>query len=265
VAVGEGTGGSVVGSGFASAGARWAMAYEYDRSGWRSTAVRAIAVGEHLEIGRTGDMPLGVRVPNVQVSRRAMCVSATEDGWEIAVSNRNGALLHPWCQPPQKAPRHGLVVGWPLVAVQMLHSSGATQHWVLLECEDPQVLQRDERPVPLFPEIDDGEVVSTLDAVLPRGLTRAERAALHAVFSAQLQWPPVESAPPMLLKQAAARLGISISGLQDRLRAALIRACALGQDRKVALTDPAYLYALVRAGYISPPTQFPHRQLPTAS
>jgi len=44
-------------------------------------------------------MPLGVQVPSARVSRHAMCVSATEDGWEIAMSNRNGAVLRPWCQP----------------------------------------------------------------------------------------------------------------------------------------------------------------------
>jgi len=248
----------------ATADGRWAIAYECDGSGWRVTAMRRVVIGQHLEIGRTGRMPLGVRVPNALVSRRAMCVRATEHGWEITVSNRNGALLHPWCLPPQRATERGSLIDWPLVAVQMLPSGGATRHWVLLEFENPHVAKRADGAGMLLPEVDDVADISTVDAVIPRGLTRAERDALHAVFGSQLRWPPIESDPPMLLKQAAARLGISISGLQDRLKAALARACALGQDRRVALTDPAYLFTLARAGYLEPPAYFPHRQLAKA-
>jgi hypothetical protein len=77
-----------------------------------------------------------------------------------------------------------------------------------------------------------------------------------------MQWPPNEQAEPMLLKQAAARLGLSVSGLQDRLKSALARALALGLDRPVALTDPTYLHVLARAGYIHPPVTFDHRSSP---
>jgi hypothetical protein len=202
-------------------------------------------------------MALGVVVPNPAVSRRAMQVAATEHGWEITVPNRNGAILHPWGLPSQRASVRGNLIDWPLVAVRMLPSSGFCQHWVLLEFDGPSLLP-DVDNTRLFPEIDDCATVITA-VTRPGRLTNAEREALHMVFKGQLQWPPTEHACPMLLKQAAARLHISVSGLQDRLKSALARAIALGHDRTVPLTDPSYLYVLVRAGYLDLPTQFPHR------
>ncbi len=83
--------------------AAWAMAYEYDGSSWQVTATRRIEVAQELEIGRGGEMPLGALVPDALVSRRAVHVTATEHGWNVAVSNRNGAILHPWCLPAQRA------------------------------------------------------------------------------------------------------------------------------------------------------------------
>jgi hypothetical protein len=114
-----------------------------------------------------------------------------------------------------------------------------------------------------LPEDDDGQAPTTVDAFKPRGLTRAECEALHIVFPAQLRWSPTDRAEPMLLKQAAARLGISVSAVQDRLKSVLVRAVALGQDRIVLLTEPYFLCILARAGYLAPPTQFPHRELLT--
>jgi hypothetical protein len=238
---------------------RWVVAYEFDGSGWRVTADHRIAVEDDVEIGRMGRVPLGVQVPDMLVSRRALRVRATARGWSITVTNRNGAVLHPWCLPPQRVSERELQIDWPLVAVRMLPDCRALQHWVLLESDDPHLGPVVECPG-LFPEIDESTETTTVDAIRPTGLTRAEREALHMVFQAQLCWPPVEPAEPMLLKQAAARLSISISGLQDRLRAAQFRARALGHDRRVALTDPTYLYALARAGYLDPPTCFPHRE-----
>jgi predicted DNA-binding protein (UPF0251 family) len=84
-----------------------------------------------------------------------------------------------------------------------------------------------------LPEDDDGQAPTTVDAFKPRGLTRAEREALHIVFQAQLRSPSTDRAEPMLLKQAAARLGISVSAVQDRLKSALVQAVALGQDQIV--------------------------------
>jgi len=237
---------------------RWVMAYEYDGSVWRVTGTRRIRVGEEIDAGREGELPLGVHVPDVLVSRRAMSVTATEDGWNIRATNRNGAVLHPWCLPSQRIGKCSTTVDWPLVAVRMLAGQRTSWHWLLLEFDDPSALVRvgeDEEP----PEIGHHRGPATATAFTPRGLTRAEREALEAVFPRQLQWPPHEQAEPVLLKQAASRLRLSISGLQDRLKSALARALALGLDRPVALTDPAYLHVLARAGYLQPPGTFDHR------
>ncbi|MFC5947897.1 hypothetical protein ACFQH9_06380 [Pseudonocardia lutea] len=237
---------------------RWVMAYEYDGSVWRVTATRRIGVGEEIVAGREGELPLGVHVPDVLVSRRAMTVTATEDGWTIRATNRNGAVLHPWCLPSHLIRKCSTTVDWPLVGVRLLPGSRTSQHWLLLEFDDPSTLVRvgeDEDP----PEVGQHRGPVTATAFTPRGLTRAEREALEAVFPRQLQWPPHEHTEPVLLKQAASRLRLSISGLQDRLKSALARALALGLDRPVALTDPAYLHVLARAGYLEPPLTFDHR------
>jgi hypothetical protein len=235
---------------------RWVMAYEHDGTSWDITEFRLIGVGQRLAVGRTGDLRLGVKVPSPSVSRHAMTVTATAYGWELAITNRNGAIIHPWCQPTHRATGVNQI-DWPLVAVRMLTSTGATQHWVLLEYESPFMppggyTGGSEPGQP-------GGATTTALASNPRDLTKAEFAALRAVFGAQMAWPPVAPAEPMLLKQAAARIGISISGLQDRLKSAQARAIALGLDRTVGLTDPAYLYLLARAGFIQPPMDSTHR------
>jgi hypothetical protein len=82
------------------------------------------------------------------------------------------------------------------------------------------------------------------------------------VFAELLAWPPRQGAEPLLLKQAASRIGISVSGVQDRLKAARARALRLGLHREVALTDPSYLYVLVRGGYLDPPAGHQSRSGP---
>ncbi|MGQ0482929.1 MAG: hypothetical protein ACT4O0_18130 [Pseudonocardia sp.] len=234
-------------------GERWVMAYEGVPGTCAVTAARTLPVGQSIEIGREGELPLGVEVSSTAVSRNALVVRSIQHGWEIDVVNRNGAVLHPWGQAPVLAgPRN--VVNWPLVAVRLLPDSSVSQHWVLIESDD----------VPVTPA---GAVASTAltetDKVeLPGQLPPGEREALQTVFQAQLSWPPPHPAEPRLLKQAGSRLGISVSGVQDRLKSALGRAMRLGQNRSVALTDPSYLYVLVRAGYLHPPTQFTHRPAP---
>jgi hypothetical protein len=227
---------------------RWVMAYECDSTGCRVTAVAHPEIGRCVDVGREGELALGVKIQNTQVSRRAVCVTPTGHGWQIEVTNRNGAVLHRWAQAPELGTRMSSI-GWPLVGVRMLPDSGSSRHWVLLEADDVPV---GDGPPP------HGDAVTDL-ADRPGDLPRAEREALQTVFAAQLHWPPRQPAEPLLLKQAASRLGISISGVQERLRAARGRALRVGLDREVGLTDPSYLYVLVRAGYLPPPGDHPHR------
>jgi hypothetical protein len=230
-------------------GTRWVMAFEGPPGRCRVTGTRTVALGQRLGVGRAGELPLGVAVASGTVSRQAAAVTATVHGWDIEATNRNGAVLHAWGQAPQLAPHRGSV-NWPLLAVRMLPESADVQHWVLIEADELPVTPTGPVPADL----------TRTDTVEPPGrLPPAERAALCTVFRDHLSWPPPHPAEPLLLKQAASRLGISISGMQDRLRSARARAGRIGAPTSGGLTDPSYLYALVRAGYLDPPTVFPHR------
>lgn len=71
------------------------------------------------------------------------------------------------------------------------------------------------------------------------------------MFADFLAWPPVLNPEVTSLRVAARALGISESGVQERLTKARDKANALGLQRKVGLPDPEYVYTLVRAGYLS--------------
>lgn len=232
-------------------GARWLMTYEGAPGRCVVTCACTLTIGQTVEIGREGDLPLGVEVPNTSISRNALAVTANPHGWDIAVTNRNGAVLHPWGQAPELASPHN-VINWPFVAVRMLPDTETSQHWVLIEADD--------MPVTPAGAVAPDSLTQTDRVERPGQLPPGEREALNVVFEPQLSWPPSHPAGPRLLKQAASRVGISISALQDRLKAARARALRLGQS-SVDLTDPSYLYMLVRAGYLDPPTEFPHRPL----
>jgi hypothetical protein len=225
------------------------MAYEGAPGACRVSAARSVEIGQTVTVGREGDLALGVTVPSGAVSRRAVAVTVNPHGWEVAVTNRNGAVLHPWGQAPELASPLN-TVNWPFVAVRLLPDVAGAQHWVLVEADD--------LPVTPTGAIATATLTETDRVERPGQLPPAEREALRTVFADQLNWPPSHPAEALLLKQAATRVGISISGMQDRLKAAQKRAARLGQTPG-GLTDPSYLYALVRGGYLDPPADFPHR------
>ena len=57
-----------------------------------------IEMGESLVVGREGDLPVGVDLADTGVSRQALTVTATAEGWELVCTNSNRAALHPWGQ-----------------------------------------------------------------------------------------------------------------------------------------------------------------------
>lgn len=205
----------------------------------------ALAPGQSLTVGRDGELKLGIAIPDTAVSRCAATITSTGQGWELSISNSNGAVLHPWGQPP--LPASGRVdVTWPLVALQVKGDKGVA-HWVLLEASG----------VPLTSVGATGirsGATMTVVKKRPRPLTDAQLEGLSAVFADVLRWPPVAVAQPLQLKQATNRLKLeSVEALQARLRAVLGKAEQLGLGRKVTeLTDPEYLYVLVRSGYVQP-------------
>jgi hypothetical protein len=209
------------------------------------------AVDRPVVIGREGDLRLGVVAADIGVSRTALTVTATHDGWRIERSNRNGAVLHPWGLAPHIAPPRTLL-DWPLVAVRVAGDGDAHQHWVLLESE---CLPHDDPPA------EEATGIATTHSDAPRPLTPAEEEALWTVFGDLLAWPPQRPALPLQLKQAARRLAITESGVQLRLEGAMRKALALGLPRPVRLTEPDYLNVLVGAGYLRPPLVEPVRSL----
>ncbi|MGQ0624142.1 MAG: hypothetical protein ACT4PP_05725 [Sporichthyaceae bacterium] len=210
-----------------------------ERGGLVLLHTRAMAPGDRLEIGRDTELALGGAQIDPRVSRLAVTVRCTEVGWHIESSNRNGTLIHPWGLPAWQA-RPIEVCADPRVAIRVLGGPDR-EHWVLLE--------------------DDGGVAAPVRetsaatelGIAVRPLTPAQLQAIRLVFTDSLAWPPLASAAPRQLKQVARTLGLSVSAVQERLKAALAKAQALGLSREVELTDPEYLYVLVRAGYLPTP------------
>lgn len=235
-------------------GPRWLSVYEGEGTDLRVTATRQMAVGARIRAGREGDVLVGVRSQNRGISRSAAEVTATPTGWQIEVRNRNGAVLHPWGQPSQLASTND-TVNWPLVGIRLQHT-GTSQHWVLLSAGDLVV-------TPAGPVADDESQETDL-AGRPNDLSPGTREALGVVFEELLCWPPRHPATPLQLKRAATRLRIAPTSVRDRLTLAWDKAASLGVSSiERELTDPAYLHALVRGGYLTPPRVDPGLDAPS--
>ena len=235
---------------------RWVMVYECDETRCGVPVGVTVRIGQSLLVGREGDLPLGIEIYDRGVSRRAALVTATEQGWQVEVLNSNGAVLHPWGQGPTLAGRY-INLMWPRTGIRILNGAkpGETdklQHWLLLESDMIDV-------TPVGARAPANATTSTYQATPPTPLTVGQLEALQVVFADQLQWPPVQPAAPLLLRTAARRLGIGESGVQERLSKAHARALKLGLHRPVGLTEPEYLYILVRAGYLPLPTHHSYR------
>jgi hypothetical protein len=229
---------------------RWVLSYEDDpQAGGRVTAGRPVPIGASVEIGREGELPIGVG--DAAVSRIAASATATKTGWLVEVSNRNGAVLHPWGQAPELAQARN-TIHWPLVALRLLPDVGTVRHWILLEADDLPVTPAGPMPARTV-------TTRTDRAPRPRPLTHGEREALHLVFDHLLSWPPRLASGPLLLKQAGRRVDKSISAVQFHLGNAQTKALELGLPHKGQVTDPGYLFVLVQAGLLEPPTDRAHR------
>lgn len=231
---------------------RWVLVYEQDGAAATEPIGMRVPVGRTIVVGRHGDLPLGVEVPDLGISRTAVTVSAIRTGWELDVSNRNGAVLHCWGQPSTRV--EGRVqVSWPRVAVRVLNGTKAAStdtrhHWLLLEADMIPVAPGGPRP-----SLD--STSRTFSPTPPPPLTEKQHDALYAVFGELLQWPPRLAAQPRKLVTAARALGISESGVQARLIEVRDKAMQFGLHRSVAPTDSEYLYMLVQARFLHPPTE----------
>jgi hypothetical protein len=213
-----------------------------------ATSCTAASPDLPITIGRRAEVSLGVDVPDEGISRVALAITATTDGWVITNTSRNGVIVNPWGLAPQR-PTATLRLRWSLIAVRVFGTRSDARHVVLLECDEYDVAHS-------VPIIVPGP---TAGATPPRPLRSAEIAALEVVFEPALAWPLLDSpAEPLQLKQAGRRLGITASAVKVRLEGARAKAELLGLERQAGVTDPAYLHVLVASGYLRPPTQRCH-------
>jgi hypothetical protein len=193
-----------------------------------------------LLVGREGDLGVGVSPVDPKVSRHAAKIERTAAGWHVTRLNRNGIIVQPWGQAPGLAETE-TTLAWPRVALRVV-GSPHLQHWVLLD--DPELRVR--RPEPSAGT----HLTETGDQ--PRPLTVAQEQAVRTLFGELLAWPPRVPATPMQLKQVASRLNVRPEAIQRRLEDVRRKASSVGLARVGLLTDPEYLYILVRAGYVQP-------------
>jgi hypothetical protein len=130
---------------------------------------------------------------------------------------------------------------WPRVGLRVLGRSDL-QHWVLLD--DPTLAVTRPAPRP------GTELTESADQ--PRPLTFPQEQAIRLLFGELLAWPPIVPATPLQIKQVARQLGGSKESIQRRLEEVRKKATLVGLARQGMLTDPEYLYVLVRAGYLQP-------------
>jgi hypothetical protein len=201
-----------------------------------------------VRLGRKDDVLIGTEPEDRGISRHALVVTAAQYGWQVQFTNGNGAAVYLWGQPRiWVGGRSEQQFCWPRVGIRLIGSSLRFQYWVLLEADRYAI-------------VDAGVSVSRAGSTnlrdRPRPLTRPQLAAVTTVFAQHLAWPPLAAASSMKLATAARRLGISTTGVQDRLGDAQVRARQLGWDGTASLMDPDYLYVLVRSGYLPVPDQF---------
>ena len=134
---------------------------------------------------------------------------------------------------------------WPRIGIRLIGSDRSIEHWVLLESR--------EYPIPGYGGSQQQAAGPTRQPPVPRPLTKTQVEAVNAVFHQFLWWPPVSGPAPVPLAAAGARVRISATGVSERLLRVQDRAYALGLQRQTGVSDPSYLYLLVRHGYLTDP------------
>jgi hypothetical protein len=194
-------------------------------------------------IGREGELPVGIDPFDPKVSRNAVTITSVGDGWRLEIGNRHGVDLQLWGQPALPYYRPGELLSWPRITV-CVKGDRRFRHLVLLD--DPTLAIGLERPQ------HSGSSRITESLTRPPTLTVPQQEALRLLYAELLAWPPPKQAVALRINQVARRLRIGSEAVRRRLEEARQKAIALGLSREVPLTDPEYLYVLVRAGYLPP-------------
>jgi len=212
-----------------------------DGDGFRLIDRCKLAPANKLILGREGDVNIGVDPADPGISRQAVAVVREPMGWAVSATNRNGVVVHPWGQSsfPANVPQ---ILPWSHVALRIL-GSGSQQHWALLEDPSLRIFQHVEQP---------GITKAT---PRPKSLTFVQEQTVRTMFRELLAWPPRIPATPLQLKQVAARLDTTNESIQRRLEQVRRKAALIGFSRIGSLSDPEYVYVLVRAGYLTITTE----------
>jgi predicted DNA-binding protein (UPF0251 family) len=208
--------------------------------GYAPLLTHPVTRGRPVVIGREGELAVGIDPFDPKVSRNAVTVTSVREGWRLEVGNYNGVDLQLWGQPALPY-RPVEPLSWPRIAV-CVKGDRLFRHLVLLD--DPARAISVERPR----HVD--QLTESLTP--PPPLTMPQQEALRLLYAELLAWPPPKQAVPLRINQVAHRLRISSEAVRRRLEEARQKAIALGLNRAVPLTDPEYLYVLVRAGYLPP-------------
>ena len=211
------------------------------------TAFRA-PIDTTVELGREADIAVGVDPHDAGISRVALTVRATPNGWQLRMPNRNGAVIHAWAQPPVWVSGGGSFdSAWPRIAVRLTGSDpDAILHWVLLEYDPFATLAHTRAHT---------DTTVTVYADRPDPLTAPQLDALTELFNEHLMWPPSLGPKADSLKRVARRLGVGQTAVSLRLQGAQDRAYQLGSPTQVGVTEPDYFYTLVRHGFVPWPTE----------
>lgn len=190
-----------------------------------------------VTVGRRGDIVIGMNPADKGVGSEAVDIEVAYRGWRVLPRNENGVILHHWAQPSRLIQRQECPVGaW--VGVQVLGRVADRQYWILLFDDTAYTVG--------------AGITTTAEATPIKPLTGAEEQALRVVFADHLCWPPSAQLDQLKFEAAGRRLACGPDAVRARLRLARKKAAARGFHRRVDLADPAYLYALVQTGQLTP-------------
>lgn len=223
-----------------------------DREG--AVLVDAVAVrvplGEDLAIGREGDLQVADDPEDTAVSRVALTLRPVASGVELAVSNLNGVVVHPWGGRTRYVPKgsEGFMVsgrtGIRVIGGTSLDAEDARAYWVLVEDDDSET-----------PRIPLQRSAVTVQNQRPDPLTEAQAAAVRLIFAEHLAWPPLPAPLALTIDAAARRLGVSATAVTQRLEGVRKKAYALGMAQQFGVVDPEYVHTLVAHRFLLPPSE----------
>ncbi|MCX6396365.1 MAG: hypothetical protein NTV23_07770 [Propionibacteriales bacterium] len=209
-----------------------------------------VPFGEHLEIGREGDLLIADDPEDPSISRVAVRLRTTARGaMELSVNNLNGAAVHPWGARTRYLPpgtENQVIagrVGIRVIGATTLDVPGARVYWVIVE--------GDAADGPRIPVQRSGVTVAN---ALPVPLTDLQRETVQMVFAEHLAWPPLPTPMALTIDAAARRLGISATGVTERLVGVRKKAHGLGMAQQFGVADPEYVHVLAAHGYLEAPT-----------